>query len=205
MDQPGNTYHGMPLQDPVAKKIGDVQPDFEMGFANTFSYKGITLTALIDWRQGGEMYSGNNRLGRLYGALSITEDRETPVVLDAVKGYLDGDGNLVVTGENDIAIFRGEQYWSDVLGEIDEAHIHETTFVRFRELSLSYSLPSNLLQSTLFESVSFSLIGRNLFLWTEYPNCDPETSTTGAVNGQGIEYVAHPQIASFGGRLNVTF
>ncbi|MCG8309105.1 MAG: SusC/RagA family TonB-linked outer membrane protein [Cytophagales bacterium] len=205
LDQPGNTYHGMPLQDPVAKKIGDVQPDFEMGFANTFSYKGITLTALIDWRQGGEMYSGNNRLGRLYGALSITEDRETPVVLDAVKGYLDGDGNLVVTGENDIAIFRGEQYWSDVLGEIDEAHIHETTFVRFRELSLSYSLPSNLLQSTLFEFVSFSLIGRNLFLWTEYPNFDPETSTTGAVNGQGIEYVAHPQIASFGGRLNVTF
>ena len=70
------------------------------------------------------MYSGNNRLGRLYGALSITEDRETPVVLDAVKGYVDGDGNLIVTGENDIAILRGEQYWNDVLGEIDEAHIH---------------------------------------------------------------------------------
>jgi hypothetical protein len=49
------------------------------------------------------------------------------------------------------------------------------------------------------------LIGRNLYLWTKYPNFDPETSTTGAVNGQGIEYVAHPQIASFGGRLNVTF
>ena len=205
LDQPGNTYHGMPLQDPVAKKVGDVQPDFEMGFSNTFTYKGISLTALVDWRQGGQMYSGNNRLGRLYGALSITEDRETPVVLDAVKGFVDGDGNLVVTGENDIAILRGEQYWNDVLGEIDEAHVHETTYVRFRELSLSYSLPSSLLQNTLFGSVSVSLIGRNLFLWTEYPNFDPETSTTGAVNGQGIEYVAHPQIASFGGRLNVTF
>jgi TonB-linked SusC/RagA family outer membrane protein len=205
LDDPGNTYHGMPLQDPVAKKVGDVQPDFEMGFSNTFSYKGITLTALVDWRQGGQMYSGNNRLGRLYGALSSTEDRETPSVLEGVKGYVDGDGNLVVTGENDIAILRGEQYWNDVLGEIDEAHIHETTFVRFRELSIGYSLPQSLLQNTFFETVNVSFVGRNLFLWTEYPNFDPETSTTGAVNGQGIEYVAHPQVSSFGGRLNITF
>jgi TonB-linked SusC/RagA family outer membrane protein len=204
-DNPGNPGHGMPIADPVAKKVGDVQADFEMGFINTFTFKGITLSALVDWRQGGEMYSGNNRLGRLYGALSITEDRESPVVLDAVKGYLDGDGNLVVTGENDIAILRGEHYWNNVLGNIDEAHVHETTFVRFRELSIGYSLPSGLLKNTFFESVSLSVIGRNLFLWTEYPNFDPETSTTGAVNGQGLEYVAHPQIASFGGRLNVTF
>ncbi len=204
-DDPGNPYHGMPLPDLEAKKIGDVQPDFEMGFSNTFVFKGISLTALIDWRQGGEMYSGNNRLGRLYGALEITEDRETPVVLDAVKGYQDGDGNLVVTGENDIAILRGEEYWSDVLGDIDEAHVHETTFVRFRELSLGYSLPAGMLKNSFFNSVSLSLVGRNLFLWTKYPNFDPETSTTGAVNGQGLEYVAHPQIASFGGRINVTF
>ena len=205
MDNPGNPSHGMPLQDPEAKKIGDVQPDFEMGLTNTFRYKDITLTALIDWRQGGEMYSGNNRLGRLYGALSITEDRETPVVLDAVKGYMDGDGNLVVTGENDIAILRGEHYWNNVLGEIDEAHVHETTFVRFRELSIGYNLPSAMLKRTFMETVHISFVGRNLFLWTKYPNFDPETSTTGAVNGQGIEYVAHPQIASFGGRLNITF
>ena len=151
------------------------------------------------------MYSGNNRLGRLYGALSITEDREIPVVLEAVKGFVDGDGNLVVTGENDIAILRGEQYWNDVLGDIDEAHVHETTYFRFRELSLGYSLPASLLQNSFLEAVDISLIGRNLFLWTKYPNFDPETSTTGAVNGQGIEYVAHPQIASFGGRLNITF
>ena len=204
LDNPGNLNHGMPIQDPVAKKIGDVQPDFEMGFSNTFSYKGISLTALIDWRQGGHMYSGNNMLGRLYGALSITENRDEPVVLDAVKGYLDGDGNLVVTGENDIAILRKDDYWN-LLSDIEEAHVHETTYVRFRELSIGYSLPASLLQNTFFDAIDISIIGRNLFLWTKYPNFDPESSTTGAVNGQGLEYVAHPQIASFGGRLNITF
>jgi TonB-linked SusC/RagA family outer membrane protein len=204
LDNPGNLNHGMPIQDPVAKKIGDVQPDFEMGFSNTFSYKGITLTALIDWRQGGQMYSGNNMLGRLYGALSITENRDVPVVLDAVKGYVDGEGELVITGENDIAIFRQDDYWN-LLSDIDEAHVHETTYVRFREFSLSYTLPESWLGNIFLNSASISVVGRNLFLWTKYPNFDPESSTTGAVNGQGLEYVAFPQIASFGGRINVTF
>lgn len=204
LDNPGHANHGMPIQDPVAKKIGDVQPDFEMGFSNTFTYKGITLTALVDWRQGGEMYSGNNMLGRLYGATSITENRDVPVVLDAVKGHVDADGNLVVTGENDIAINRKYDYWN-LLSDIEEAHVHETTFVRFRELSVGYSLPSSLFDNTFIDAVNVSVVGRNLYLWTKYPNFDPETSTTGAVNGQGLEYVAHPQIISFGGRLNITF
>src|SRR5690606_31647040 len=115
-DEPGSPYHGMPLSDPQAKKIGDVQPDFFIGFVNSMTFKGITLNALVDWRKGGMMYSGNNRLGRLYGIMEITEDRETPVVLQGSKGYLTGDGELVITGEeNDIAIVRGETYWDDVL------------------------------------------------------------------------------------------
>jgi TonB-linked SusC/RagA family outer membrane protein len=205
LDQPGSARHGMPMSDPVAKKIGDVQPDFIMGFNNTFTFGGFTVAALFDWRNGGLMYSGNNRLGRLYGILSITEDRTTPVVLEGVKGYVSEETGLVVTGENDIAIVRGQGYWDGVLSTIDEAHVHETSYVRFRELSLGYSLPTTWLRNTFLQNASLSVVGRNLFLWSKYPNFDPETSTTGAVNGQGLEYVAHPQIASFGARLNVVF
>ncbi len=205
LDDPFSPYHGMPLSDPVSKRVGDVQPNYVVGFSNTFEYKGIVVTALIDWQQGGEMYSGNNRLGRLYGALSITEDRETPVILDAVKGYLDGNGDLVVTGENDIAIVKDQRYWNDVLGDIDEAHVHETSYVRFRELSVGYAFPKNILGNSPITGLKVSLVGRNLALWSNYPNFDPETSTTGSVNGQGIEYVALPQIMSIGGRINVTF
>ena len=110
----------------------------------------------------------------------------------------------MVTGENDIAILRKDDYWN-LLSDIEEAHVHETTYVRFRELAIGYSLPETVLQNIFLNTVSFSIVGRNLYLWTEYPNFDPESSTTGAVNGQGLEYVAHPQIASFGGRLNITF
>ncbi|WP_163716632.1 SusC/RagA family TonB-linked outer membrane protein [Mangrovibacterium lignilyticum] len=205
LDDPGNPYHGMPIADQNSKKVGNVQPDFMMGFINTFNVYGVTVTAQVDWKKGGQMYSGNNRLGRLYGMLDITEDRETPMVLDGVKGYLDSNGDLVVTGDNDIAILRGQQYWNDVLGSIDEAHVYETSYVRFRELSIGYTIPKKLLKNTFINSINVSFIGRNLGLWTSYPNFDPETSTTGAVNGQGLEYVAFPQASSFGGKFVFTF
>ncbi|MBN1416953.1 MAG: SusC/RagA family TonB-linked outer membrane protein [Bacteroidales bacterium] len=205
LDQPGNPYHGMPLATSEATKIGDVQPDFLIGFNSTFTYKGIQLTALVDWKSGGEMYSGNNMLGELYGALKITEDRETPVVLEGAKGYFDADGELVITGNNDIAIYRNQNYWDRTLNPLDEAHVHETSYVRFRELSIGYAMPAEWFNNIFIKSIAMSLVGRNLALWTSYPNFDPETSTTGAVNGQGIEYVAFPQIASFGGKLSITF
>lgn len=205
LDDPSNTHHGMPIADEQAKKIGDVQPDFVMGFVNTFTFKGLSLTAFIDWKKGGQMYSGNNRLGRLYGMLDITEDREDPVILDAVKGYYNDEGELVVTGKNDIAVTKDGAYWNEVLGEIDEAHVMETSYVRFRELSLGYTVPSKWLDKTFVKGVNISFVARNIGLWSSYPNFDPETSTTGATNGQGIEYVALPQTKSFGGKLSFTF
>jgi hypothetical protein len=195
----------MPMSTTDAKKIGDVQPDFLIGFNSTINYKGVQVTALFDWKSGGEMYSGNNMLGELYGMLKITEDRETPVVLDAVKGHYDDEGNLVITGENDIAIYRDQDYWDRSLNALDEAHVHPTSYVRFRELAVGYSLPASWMKNIFIKSVALSFVGRNLALWTSYPNFDPETSTTGATNGQGIEYVAFPQISSFGGKLSLTF
>jgi TonB-linked SusC/RagA family outer membrane protein len=205
LDDPSSPYHGMPIADPTSKVIGSVEPDFTMGIANTFTIKGIALSVLIDWKQGGQMYSGNNMLGRMYGMLKVTEDRETPVILDGVKGYLNNDGDIVVTGENDIAIYRNDKYWNDVLGDLDEAHVMETSYLRLREISLSYSIPPKILSKSFIQGITVSFVGRNLALWSSYPNFDPESSTTGAVNGQGMEYVAFPQTKSFGGKLNFTF
>jgi TonB-linked SusC/RagA family outer membrane protein len=205
LDDPGSPTNGMPLIDEQAKKIGDVQPDFIMGFVNTFTYKGITLTAFVDWKQGGEMFSGNNMLGCMYGMLEVTEDRETPVVLDAVKGYYDDNGELVITGENDIAILRDQNYWRDVMSNMDEPHVYNSSYVRFRELSLGYDLPSKLLSKTFIKALNISFVARNLALWTEYPNFDPEVSTNGATNAQGLEYVAFPQTTSYGGKLSFKF
>jgi TonB-linked SusC/RagA family outer membrane protein len=197
-----NPRYGMPIADPELGPVGNVNPDFEIGFSNNFSYGPFTLSAHIDMRQGGQMYAGNTRLQKLYGMDIITEDRETPVVMDGVKGYLDGDGELIIEGANDIAILRGQAYWSTYMDAITESNVYETSFFRLRELSLTYRLPGSI---GALQNASISVNARNLVLLTSYPNFDPETSVGGAGNFQGLEYVNLPQARSFGVSLRAQF
>ncbi|WP_461490650.1 SusC/RagA family TonB-linked outer membrane protein [Pontibacter sp. HJ8] len=199
-----NPYYGMPLEGP-AKAIGSVQPDFEMNFLNSLNFKGITLTAQLDWRKGGKAYAGNTRLLKLYGMAEITEDRETPKVFEGSKGFFDEEGNLVVEGSNDIAVPQGQTFWQTAMDIIDESNVYSTTFVRLREVTFGYTIPTALVEKTPFQSASVFLTGRNLFLITDYPNFDPETSVGGAGNFQGLEYVSLPQTRSFGAGIRVSF
>ncbi|SIQ50662.1 SusC/RagA family TonB-linked outer membrane protein [Pontibacter lucknowensis] len=199
-----NPFYGMPLAG-EAKNIGNVQPDFEISFTNGITFGGINLTAQVDWRKGGNMYAGNTRLLKLYGMAEITEDRESPYVYPGVKGFLDTNGDLVVEGDNDIEIVRGQNFWSSAMDAIDESNVYSTSFVRLREVALSYSLPTSLLERTFIRNASIVLTGRNLFLITDYPNFDPETSVGGGTNFQGLEYVTLPQARSFGAGLRLTF
>lgn len=199
-----NPYYGMPLIGP-ATNIGNVQPDFEVSFTNGLTFKGINLTAQVDWRKGGNMYGGNTRLLRLYGMTADTEDRESAYIYPGVKGARDADGNVEVEGPNDIPIVRGQTFWSDRMDAITESNVFSTSFVRLREVALSFDVPAPLLERTFISNASVVLTGRNLFLITDYPNFDPETSVGGAGNFQGIEYVSLPQTRSFGAGLRVTF
>ncbi|MDX5436118.1 MAG: TonB-dependent receptor, partial [Pontibacter sp.] len=161
-----NPFYGMPLVGP-AQNIGTVQPDFEMTFTNTLTYKGFSLAAQLDWRKGGNMYAGNTRLLKLYGMAEITEDRETPKIFGGSKGFFDDNGNLIVEGENDIAIEQGQVFWQQRMDAITESNVYSTTFVRLREVALNYTLPSSLLEGTFIRSASIVLTGRNLFLITD--------------------------------------
>ncbi len=204
LDDKVNPYYGMPLKG-AATNIGNVQPDFEMTFSNNLTYKGFTLTAQVDWRKGGKAYAGNTRLLKLYGMAAITEDRETPTVYEGTKGYLNEDGNLVVEGTNDIPVLQDQTYWSTWMDGIEESSVYSTTYVKLREVTLGYSLPASLVGKTPFKAANIFFTGRNLFLITDYPNFDPETSVGGAGNFQGLEYVSLPQTRSYGAGIQVTF
>jgi TonB-linked SusC/RagA family outer membrane protein len=199
-----NPFWGMPIAD-QARNIGNVQPDFEISFTNGITFGGINLTAQVDWRKGGNMYAGNTRLLKLYGMDEVTEDRESDYVYPGVKGFRDANGNLVVEGDNDITIQRGQNFWQGAMDAIDESNVYSTSFVRLREVALSFSLPTTLMERTFIRNASVVLTGRNLFLITDYPNFDPETSVGGGSNFQGLEYVTLPQARSFGAGLRLTF
>ncbi len=122
-----NPFYGMPLQGGDEKILGKVNPDWDASFTNYFRYKGFTFMAQLYYSKGGFISSGLTGLLRNYGAAKECEDRETPVVFpNTAKGYLDSNtGELVLEGDNDIEMLKGEDYYSTVLWGIEESKIFD--------------------------------------------------------------------------------
>jgi hypothetical protein len=202
-----NPFYGMPLQDGEEKILGKINPDWDASVTNTFRFTGFTLSAQCYYYRVGVLSSGLNALLRNYGADQITEDRETPKIEpNSVKGYRDPDtGEVIIEGENDIEILMGEDYWSTVQWNIAESRVFDKTFLRLGELLISYDMPQQWFANTFISSLSVYANGRNLALWTDYPNFDPESSTAEGNAIGGFEYVSLPNTRSFGGGIKLTF
>lgn len=195
--------------------IGDPNPDFILGITNMVSFKGITLSAVWDLRQGGDIYSttANAILGR--GVLAFQADREENAILKGVYGdpntfqpYLDDAGNKI---PNQTMIETNSLYFGETfaVNAADEWSVFDATTYRLRETSIVYTFPKSLLERTPFGFVSIGLTGRNLWNYSpNFPkdmNYDPETNQFGARNGQGIEYSTTPSARRFAVTLRATF
>ena len=123
---------------------------------------------------------------------------------------LDESGNTV---QNDVQI-SPQAFWSAAVSGSHanqyrfsaESYIYDATVFRLRELSLSYTLPSRILENIPIGSASVTLVGRNLWFWApNLPHLDPEVSTYGAGNVQGVEQYAPPTVKNYGINLRLTF
>ncbi len=195
--------------------VGNPNPDFIAGLINTFSYKGFTLNAVFDWRQGGDLFSNTiqSMLGR--GVLAATEDREINKIIPGVYG--DPNTHEPIRNENGVKIpnqtmVEVNTLWfgnTFAINSADEWVVYDATVFRLRELSLAYEFPNSLLDKTPFGSLSLSVVGRNL--WFSAPNFpkstnfDPEINQFGSTNTQGIEYGATPSVRRFAFNLRVSF
>jgi len=198
VDNPGAWNHGMPETGPPAV-IGEVSPDFLLGFTNRFDYKGISLSATLDWKSGGQMYSGTNGLLDLYGVSKLSENRDETFVFEGVKP--DGTPNDIVRGgPNDPDAYQ--DLVTNVLTNIDEYYIYDNSFVKLREVTLSYAIPKKLLNNV---DLTVSVFARNLLLWTELPNFDPESSQGNNNMGGSFERFSMPQTSSYGFGINLNF
>lgn len=189
------------------KHLGSYLPDFTGGFTNTLTYGGFALSAHIDFQKGGKLYSVSNRYGTYSGLLAQTvgnNDKGNPI-RDAVA---DGGGvkiEGVDTDGNEVAYYTDATDYFKHLRSRREEYIYDASFVKLREMSLSYTLPSNLFAKTSIQSMKLSLVGRNLWLiHSNAPNIDPEASL-GSGNIQGFENGQIPSIRSIGFNLNVKF
>ena len=179
--------------------IGEVSPKFILNGSTNFTYKSVSLSAVFEWKHGGEMYSGSNGLMDLYGMSGITEDRDLPFVFDGVKP--DGTPNDITRG-GPLDPYALQELYTNVLSDVDEYYIHENSFVKLREISLRYQLPRNLYKTV---SVGVSVYARNLLLWTALRNLDPETSQGNNNMGGSFERFTLPQTTSYGFGIDLTF
>ncbi|MFY0608036.1 MAG: SusC/RagA family TonB-linked outer membrane protein [Cyclobacteriaceae bacterium] len=195
--------------------IGDPNPDFIMGVSNTFDFKGLSLSFLVDWKSGGDLYAGTLTNMRGRGVLAETAEGNARQEAYILPGYL-GDRNnpgtplLTESGElipNDFQIDANDYFWRTSSNAPQEFRIYDASVVRLREVSLSYSLPKSMLSDIFIGSASLTLVGRNL--WFNAPNMpdgyDPETNGRGSGNGQGMEFAYVPNAKRYGASLKITF
>ncbi len=214
-----NPITGKPFENNELQIIGDPNPDFTLGVTNTFSWKGLSLVVLIDWREGGDIYSvtADQTLSR--GILNdpLNTDRVPKVGLGflgdgAGNPLLDESGNKIpntaLTTANDWVFFNG---WA--AGGVDWHSVYDGTTIRLREVSLTYNFPQILLEKTPFGSAKVSFSGRNLwYKAVHFPDAldfDPEVSGLGAGDTSGayagFDFMGVPTTKRYGVNLSVTF
>jgi TonB-linked SusC/RagA family outer membrane protein len=189
--------------------IGNIQPDWNMGIPTTFTWKGISLNMLVDIQQGGDIYSVSTKYGQatgLYEETAENNDRGVPMrnPVDEGGGYLfpetvyeDGTPNTTY-----VPAFRwGRAFYYN--NSPTARYVFDASYVKLRELALSYSLPASTLENTFLQNVTISLVGRNL--WIIHKNVDhfdPEASLSSG-NQQGIESGSYPTARTIGFNLRL--
>lgn len=215
-----NPLYGTPIAATAAEVIGDPNPDWLMGISNTVSYKGFSLYALIDIKQGGDIWNGTQGALTYFGTSKLTENRGTMKVFSGVLGHLDADGNLShydgsgaeQAGPGSINSTPAElsEYWYTTegggFGTTSKQFIQDGSYVKLREVAISYDFTNTFFKSKKFiKGLVLGIYARNLILSTDYQGVDPETNLTGAGNSQGLDYFNNPGTKSFGANLRVNF
>jgi hypothetical protein len=156
-----------------------------------------------DYTQGGDMlsYTAGTVVGR--GLSKDTDfDRVQPLILPGVKE----DGS-----PNDVQISASSAYFNNLSGffGMQDLIVYDATMIRLREVSLSYSVPANVLSKSPFGAISITFSGQNLWYnapnFPKYVNFDPETSSLGVSNVRGLEYLSGPTSKRYGVSVRVSF
>ncbi|MEZ4879789.1 MAG: SusC/RagA family TonB-linked outer membrane protein [Chitinophagales bacterium] len=179
------------------------QPKYLMGFGSTLSWKGLSIDVQFDMSKGGYFWSGTRELAEFNGTsvTTLQNNREPYLVPNSVVD--NGDGTY---SENTVAVVDPYQLFGSKSADIN--YIIDASYIKLREASISYSLPSKLFKNVPLSGVTFSVVGRNLKFWFAEDNlfADPEANSYGgAGNVQGYEVATTPPARSYGFNVKIDF
>jgi TonB-linked SusC/RagA family outer membrane protein len=200
--------------------LGNIQPDWIGGLNNTFSYKGLSLNVLLDFKIGGELVSSTKYHMTAKGTgkwttegrrLRDTDDNgnQLPLVgvLDGVV-EVEGPGGTITYEKNTKAV-DGQTYWANrAWSEIGEEFVLDASYISLREIMLSYRFQQRLVNKTPFSGLTVSLIGRNLAYLREHMQdmgVSPESHPNTDAGYMGVESFSAPTTRTFGLNLKLTF
>ncbi len=202
--------NGAPIQSDFYEVIGNGVPDWTGGINNSFSFKNFNLSALIDFKIGGDIYSGTNvrmtQAGLHKQTIEGREGQPAITVSGVAQNGTDGDGNPIYEPFNKtLTPNEARNYWSQVGNRVQDRFIYDASFAKLRQITFGYIFPSQMLDKTPFQSLSLSFVARNLaILYRNVDNIDPESSYQSG-NGQGLDYFGMPKTRSYGFNLRVAF
>jgi TonB-linked SusC/RagA family outer membrane protein len=180
------------------KPLGSVLPDYNMGFRNSFKYKSFGLSFLIDVQQGGKYFSTTHMWGMSSGMLeesALGGNREAGITLPGVKE--DGTPNDIHLD----ATTWGKSFYNTV----DAQNVFDASYIKLRDVTLSYDLPKSFIGNSL-QGIRVSAFARNLFAWNlANKGIDPENTSYGSGNIQGIEGGSLPSTRVYGVNVNFKF
>ncbi|MEN7547212.1 SusC/RagA family TonB-linked outer membrane protein [Rapidithrix thailandica] len=205
--------NGLPLVDSYVRKIGNGDPDWVYGLQNRFTYKNLSLNVSFDGRVGGKFYTSTNQKMYWGGTHPATvnqyrDDANEGKASYVGKGVVVTDGEVIYDEEGNITSDT-RQYAENTTavnyiswvrdyydGDASEPGYYDATFLKLREVTLTYQLPVTLLDKVFIDRASISLVGRNLLLWSDMPNIDPDP---------GKDNLQTPSTRSFGFNIDLKF
>lgn len=194
----------------AVKNLGSILPDYNMGIRNVFTYKNLSLSALIDIQQGGKYFSTSHMWGHYSGMLAATAAdgvREDGLVVPGVTGDVtfNSDGSYTVdnTAEN-TTVTDAHDHFADYYTGPDAQNVFDASYVKLREITLSYDFPKDI--TGPFAGIRLTAFARNLASWgLDNKDFDPEMASTGSGNLQGIEGGNLPATRTYGMNLQLKF
>lgn len=189
--------NGIALATPALVNFGGALPDWVGGFTNSFNYKGISFSFLIDFKLGGKMISGTNFNATRHGLHKMTlEGRESGVIGDGVNE----EGEI-----NDVVVFPVQPFWEVVRSKgLVEPVVYDAGYWKLRQITVGYDFTRFLPEGFPVKGVRLSLVANNVAMLKKWvPNIDPESFGYTSDNLVGLESTGLPTTRSIGFNLNV--
>jgi len=195
---------GFPMVDPQQKILGNPNPDFVVGFYNTFKYQDFSLSLSFDWSQGGQLWNGTQQTLNYYGKSALTEEQRnvTNYVFNGVTPSGSANTKPVSFYDSNLPVEQNRWVRYGVAGVTEDA-IEDASYFRLNSINLSYSSPNGIFRDKL--KFTIAIFMNNAFVVTKSKTAFGNNSMFNSTDTVGLDYFNSPMMKSFGSSLTIKF